>query len=182
VQLDFIQALGPSNTVATELGGATATQRVTDVYDGPPPNPLNPNGSRGLERGRMETEPHGSRAGRGGQGNKRRGRHGAGKAAGPRTGGEFPSSSKETGGTEKPTGKEKGGTEKAQSTRAACKRAHEWTGTRGSLPSEIQGRSEPEERGGAMGEVAPDQTGGHTGNNKRVGSRQTFKVSRKSRT
>jgi hypothetical protein len=81
-------ALGPSNTVTTELGGATATQRVTDVYDGLPPNPLNPNRSRGPERGRMDTEPHGSRAGRGGQGNKRRGRHGAGKAAGPRTGGE----------------------------------------------------------------------------------------------
>ena len=94
----------------------------------------------------------------------------------------MPTSGKETGGTEKPTGKEKGGAEKAQSTRAACKRAHEWTGTRGSLRSEIPRRSEPKERGGEMGEVAPDQTSEQTGNSKRVGSRQTFKGSRKSRT
>jgi len=86
----LLVALGPGDTAITERGGATATQRGTGTYDGPSLNPQNPNGRKGRvgpELGRMDAEPQGSREGRGGDGLESRGKHGAGTAAGPRSGG-----------------------------------------------------------------------------------------------
>ena len=86
----LLVALGPGDTAITERGGATATQRGTGAYDGPSLNPQNPNGRKGRvgpELGRMDAEPQGSREGRGGDGLESRGKHGAGTAAEPRSGG-----------------------------------------------------------------------------------------------